>query len=68
MKPLLSIIILLTVSLAAYSAEHRFYADEGAGDDFSPQDVVCTIHTSIDGDVENVRVTLRITDIRRFSP
>lgn len=68
MKPLLSTITLLTVSLAAFSAEHRFYADEGAGDDFSPQDVVCTIHTSIDGDVENVRVTIKNNRHTPFQP
>lgn len=68
MKPLLSIIILLTASLAAYSAEHRFYADEGAGDDFSPQDVVCMIRSSIDGDVENVRVTIKNNRHTPFQP
>lgn len=51
-----------------HAAEHRFYADEGMGDDFSPQDVVGTIQSVSDGDVETLNITIKNNRHTPFQP
>lgn len=68
MKKIFSIILSVTAALSSSASEHRFYADEGSGDDYSPEGVVCIMQSGFDGNVETLNVTVKNCRHTPFQP
>ena len=68
MKKVFVSLSIAVAALAAQASQHRFYADEGLGADYSPEDVVCSIDTQISGNVETLVVTVKNCRHTPFQP
>ena len=66
-KVIVSLCIAFT-TLSSQASQHRFYADEGFGTNYSPEDVECTIDTHINGNVETTVVTIKNCRHTPFQP
>ena len=68
MKKVFVSLSIAVAALVAQASQHRFYADEGLGADYSPEDVVCSIDTQISGNVETLVVTVKNCRHTPFQP
>lgn len=68
MKRVFSILIFVATAFSSHATEHRFYADEGKGTDYSTQGVICTIQSHTNDNVETVTVTLKNCRHTPFQP
>lgn len=68
MKKVFVSLLIAASALASQASKHRFYADEGLGADYSPEDVECSIDTHISGNVETLVVTVKNCRHTPFQP
>ena len=68
MKKVFVSLSIAVAALVAQASQHRFYADEGLGADYSPEDVVCTINAQVSGNVETLVVKLKNNRHTPFQP
>lgn len=68
MKKVFVSLSIAVAALVAQASQHRFYADEGLGADYSPEDVVCTINAQVSGNVETLVVTVKNCRHTPFQP
>ena len=68
MKKVFVSLSIAVAALVAQASQHRFYADEGLGADYSPEDVVCTINAQVSGNVETLVVTIKNCRHTPFQP
>ena len=68
MKKVFVSLSIAIAALAAQASQHRFYTDEGLGENYSPEDVVCNLDTRISGNVETLVVTIKNCRHTPFQP
>ena len=68
MKKVFASLFIAAVALVSQASQHRFYADEGLGANYSPEDVVCNLDTRISGNVETLVVTIKNCRHTPFQP
>ena len=68
MKKVFASLFIAAVALVSQASQHRFYADEGLGANYSPEDVVCNLNTRISGNVETLVVTIKNCRHTPFQP
>lgn len=68
MKKLFLFFCFLSLCVALQAAEHRFYANEGQGDCYSPEGIECVLSSETTGKIETITISLKNLRHTPFQP